>query len=542
MPPSVACRQTDGAMMCYNARMKPIATNIADFETLRKEGLLYVDKTAHLHRLITKPGSTFFFCARPRRFGKSLSVTTLKSIFLGHREFFDGLAIAKTGYDWKPHAVIHFNWGGVEVSDIETFERTLAIAVGDALRAAGYPYDPAIPPSSNLARAIDFFYKKDGVGPAILIDEYDDPVAKALADVDLAERIRTRLSAIYAQFKDNSGKIRFLYITGVSKFTKLSVFSALSSLNDISFETDYAALYGYTEEELSANFEGHLRAKAERMGLTYEAFRAELKRWFNGYRFADENPVTVYNPVSIALTLVSTSARFKPTWTSTGRASTLMNYIRREGALSIDPDREIDAVDADFDVADLAHVQPVGLLYQTGYLTIADCSYGLYTLRVPDEEVRQDLAALLAGAYAGKDAQWSASLGGKLRAGKFDAFFDGLKSLYAQLPYGSHEGFERKNEFSYTRPLCMLLAAQGFRYDPEVTQTAGRGDLVATHPCGVYIFELKVDATAADALTQIREKGYAEPYRARGLPIIAIGLAFDSKTRQLVDAAVERIQ
>ena len=161
---------------------------------------------------------------------------------------------------------------------------------------------------------------------------------------------------------------------------------------------------------------------------------------------------------------------------------------------------------------------------------------------MPDEEVRQDLAALLAGAYAGKDAQWSASLGVKLRASQFDAFFDGLKSLYAQLPYGSHEGFERKNEFSYTRPLCMLLAAQGFRYDPEVTQTAGRGDLVATHPCGVYIFELKVDATAADALAQIREKGYAEPYRARGLPIIAIGLAFDSKTRQLIDAAEERIQ
>ena len=542
MPPSVACRQTDGAMMCYNARMKPIATNIADFETLRKEGLLYVDKTAHLHRLITKPGSTFFFCARPRRFGKSLSVTTLKSIFLGHREFFDGLAIAKTDYDWKPHAVIHFNWGGVEVSDLATFEETFVKAVSRSLAEAGWTYDETLRPSDNLRDAIDFFYRRDGVGPAILIDEYDDPVAKALADVDLAEKIRTRLSAIYAQFKDNSGKIRFLYITGVSKFTKLSVFSALSSLNDISFETDYAALYGYTEEELSANFEGHLHAKAERMGLTYEAFRAELKRWFNGYRFARYDATTVYNPVSIALTLSSADPAFTATWTSTGRASTLMNYIKREGALSIDPDRETFAGEADFDVADLAHIQPVGLLYQTGYLTIADCSYGLYTLRVPDEEVRQDLAALLAGAYAGKDAQWSASLGGKLRAGKFDAFFDGLKSLYAQLPYGSHEGFERKNEFSYTRPLCMLLAAQGFRYDPEVTQTAGRGDLVATHPCGVYIFELKVDATAADALAQIREKGYAEPYRARGLPIIAIGLAFDSKTRQLVDAAVERIQ
>ena len=541
MPPSVACRQTDGAMMCYNARMKPIATNIADFETLRKEGLLYVDKTAHLHRLITKPGSTFFFCARPRRFGKSLSVTTLKSIFLGHREFFDGLAIAKTDYDWKPHAVVHFNWGGVEVSDLATFEETFVKAVRRSLAEAGWTYDETLRPSDNLRDAIDFFYRRDGVGPAILIDEYDDPVAKALADVDLAERIRTRLSAIYAQFKDNSGKIRFLYITGVSKFTKLSVFSTLSSLNDISFETDYAALYGYTEEELDANFEGHLRAKAERMGLTYEAFRAELKRWFNGYRFARYDATTVYNPVSIALTLSSADPAFTATWTSTGRASTLMNYIRREGALSIDPDRETFAGEADFDVADLAHIQPVGLLYQTGYLTIADYSYGLYTLRVPDEEVRQDLAALIAGAYAGRDAQWSASLGIQLRAGRFAAFFDGLKALYAKLPYGPHEGFERKNEFSYTRPLCMLLAAQGFQYDIEAAQTVGRGDLVATHPCGVYVFELKVDATAADALAQIRAKGYAEPYRARGLPIWAVGLAFDSKTRRLVDAAAEQL-
>ena len=528
--------------ICYNVRtMKPIATDISDFEALRKTGKVYVDKTAYLHRLITDPSRIFFFCARPRRFGKSLSVTTLKSIFLGHREFFDGLAIAKTDYDWKPHAVVHFNWGGVEVSDLATFEETFVKAVSRSLAEAGWTYDETLRPSDNLRDAIDFFYRRDGVGPAILIDEYDDPVAKALADVDLAERIRTRLSAIYAQFKDNSGKIRFLYITGVSKFTKLSVFSTLSSLNDISFETDYAALYGYTEEELSANFEGHLRAKAERMGLTYEAFRAELKRWFNGYRFARYDATTVYNPVSIALTLSSADPAFTATWTSTGRASTLMNYIKREGALSIDPDRATFAGEADFDVADLAHIQPVGLLYQTGYLTIADYSYGLYTLRVPDEEVRQDLAALIAGAYAGRDAQWSASLGIQLRAGRFAAFFDGLKALYAKLPYGPHEGFERKNEFSYTRPLCMLLAAQGFQYDIEAAQTVGRGDLVATHPCGVYVFELKVDATAADALAQIRAKGYAEPYRARGLPIWAVGLAFDSKTRRLVDAAAEQL-
>ena len=482
--------------------MKPIATNTNDFETLRKLGQIYVDKTAQLHRMITDPSRSYFFCARPRRFGKSLSVTTMKSIFLGHREFFEGLAIAKTDYDWKKHPVIHLNWGKVSVASIERFDESLDTAMEDALTEAGYAYDQKRIPSDNLGRAIDYFAEKaksasgddggeDRGSVVILIDEYDDPVAKALADIKLAEQIRTRLADVYAQFKDRTDKIRFLYITGVSKFTKLSIFSTLSSLNDISFEDDYAELYGYTEEELTANFDDYLHVKAERMKLSYDEFRAELKRWFNGYRFAEENPVTVYNPVSIALTLLSTSLRFKATWTSTGRASTLMNFIKREGAISLDPDGTVSAGDADFDVADLSNIRETGLLYQTGYLTIADCVDGLFTLRVPNEEVRQDLASLIAGAYAGKDAQWSASLGGKLRAGRWDDFFDGLRCLYAKLPYGAREKRERKNEAAYARPLCMPLAAQGFRYDPEVVQTQGRSDLIAEHPCGIYIFELK---------------------------------------------------
>lgn len=521
--------------------MKPIATNIADFETLRRAGQIYVDKTAYLHQLITDPSRSYYFCARPRRFGKSLSVTTLKSIFLGHREYFEDLAIARTDYDWKKHTVIHFNWGGVEVSSLEAFQETFRAAVRCSLTASGWAYDTSKRPSVNLREAIDCFYEKDGTGSVILIDEYDDPVAKALANVELAEQIRTELSSIYAQFKDNTDKIRFLYITGVSKFTKLSVFSCLSSLNDISFNNGYAALYGYTEEELTENFEAHLRLKAERMKLDYAAFRAELKRWFNGYRFARENSTTVYNPVSISLTLTSDESHFTGSWTSTGRPSMLMNYIKREGFFAIDPDGTVSAGEADFDVSNITNIQPIGMLYQTGYLTIADYAYGLYKLRVPDEEVRQDLAALLAGAYAGRDAQWSASLGIKLRAGCWDEFFAGLKALYAKLPYGSHEGFERKNEFSYTRPLCMLLAAQGFRYDIEAAHTAGRSDLVATCPQGVFIFELKVDQTAAEALKQIHDKDYAAPYRAQPLPIWGVGLCFDSKTRQLIDADVAQL-
>ena len=519
--------------------MKPIATNIADFETLRKEGLLYVDKTAHLHRLITKPGSTFFFCARPRRFGKSLSVTTLKSIFLGHREYFDGLAIAKTGYDWKPHAVIHFNWGMVDVSSVETFERTLAESVRRSLSEAGCAYEESLLPSDNLGRAIDFFYKKDGVGAAILIDEYDDPVAKALADIDLAEQVRTRLSAIYAQFKDNSGKIRFLYITGVSKFTKLSVFSTLSSLNDISFETDYAALYGYTEEELSANFEGHMRAKAERMGLSYEAFRAELKRWFNGYRFAQDDVRTVYNPVSIALTLVSAAPRLTATWTATGRPSMLMNFIKRQGLLAIDYEKGVKARDNDFDVSDIRNLRAVPMLYQAGYLTITDYADGRYTLGIPDEEVRRDLLLLVTAETAEKSEPWVCRLADHLIDGEYDLFFRGLKALYAGMPYGSLEA--GVHEMSYERVLKAFLQALGLEARAEETQAGGRPDVVARDRHTIWIFELKVDATAADALAQIRERGYAEPYKAQGLPIWAIGLAFDSKTRQLADAAVEKL-
>ena len=519
--------------------MKPLATNIADFETLRKAGQLYVDKTAYLHRLVTDPSRTFFFCARPRRFGKSLSVTTLKSIFLGHREFFDGLAIAATDYDWRPHAVIHFNWGGVDASSLEAFERTLADAVRDALAQAGYAYEDGALPSTNLARAIDYFYRRDGVGAAILIDEYDDPVAKALANVELAERIRDRLATIYAQFKDNSGKIRFLYITGVSKFTKLSIFSALSSLNDVSFETAYAALYGYTEEELDANFGEHLHAKAVRMGLSDAAFRAELKRWFNGYRFAIDDPATVYNPVSIALTLVSPAPRLTATWTATGRPSMLMNFIRREGLLAIDYERGVKARDGDFDVSDIRHLRAVPMLFQAGYLTITDYADGRYTLGVPDEEVRRDLMLLVSAETAGKGEPWVFRLADHLIDGEYDLFFAGLKSLYAGMPYGSLEG--AVHEMSHARVLKAFLQALGLEARAEEAQAGARPDVVAADRHTVWIFELKRGGTAAEAIGQIRARGYAEPYRARGLPIWAIGLAFDPKTRRLVDAAAEKV-
>ena len=523
--------------------MRTIAENANDFADLRTldgGNCIYVDKTDFFHRLVTDPGRRLFFIARPRRFGKSLMITTFKAIFEGKRELFKGLKIDATDYDWKVHPVIHLDFSFCAATTCADFLEGLPPVVEDALVAAGATYDPAQPPAINIGRAVDRF-SAQGTPCVILIDEYDDPVAKALANPAEAERVRSELAKIYGQFKGRTNKIRFLMITGVSKFTKMSVFSALSNLTDISPLPEYAEMLGYTEEELDQYFGEHMAAHAKVMGLSDADYRAELKRWYNGYRFSTKNRVTVYNPVSLGLTFAHPDDEFHGTWTQTGRASTLMNYIKREGVLQVDLDGVVSAGEADFDVSDLDNMSPIGMLYQTGYLTIADYSQGLYQLRVPDEEVKRDIAALLAGAWAGRDAQWSASLGIKLRAGKWDDFFDGLKALYAKLPYGSHESGERKNEFSYQRPLCALLAAQGFRYDPEVTQTSGRSDLIAEHPSGIWIFELKVDESAEGALAQIKEKDYAAPYRARNLPIWAIGLNFDSKTRGLTDAVRERL-
>ena len=523
--------------------MKTIAENANDFADLRTldgGNCIYVDKTDYFHRLVTDAGRRLFFIARPRRFGKSLMITTFKAIFEGKRELFRGLKIDRADYDWKVHPVIHLDFSFCAATTFDGFMEGYPNTVEQALLAVGAVYDAGKSPSVNLGNAIDRFFSQ-GTPCVVLIDEYDDPVAKALADPSEAERVRSELAKIYGQFKGRTNKLRFLMITGVSKFTKMSVFSALSNLTDISPLSEYAAMLGYTEEELDLYFGEHMAAHAKVMGLSDADYRAELKRWYNGYRFATKNPVTVYNPVSLGLTFAHPDDEFHGTWTQTGRASTLMNYIKREGALQVDLDGVVSAGESDFDVTDLDNMSPLGMLYQTGYLTIADYSQGLYQLRVPDEEVKRDIAALLAGAWAGRDAQWSASLGVKLRAGKWGDFFDGLKALYSKLPYGPHESFERKNEFSYQRPLCALLAAQGFRYDPEVTQTAGRSDLIAEHPSGIWIFELKVDESAEAALAQIREKDYAAPYRARNLPIWAIGLNFDSKTRQLTGAVHERL-
>ena len=521
--------------------MKTIAKNANDFESIRtmdRGNCIYVDKTDFFHRLVTAPGENLFFIARPRRFGKSLMITTFKYIFEGRRELFKDLKIDRTDYDWKVHPVIHLDFGSCAAATYAEFASALPNVMKLALKGCGYAYDEKLPPAMNFLNAIVWHFER-GTPCVVLIDEYDDPVAKALANPAEAELVRSALAMIYGQIKSKTHMIRFLMITGVSKFTKMSVFSALSNLTDLTFSSDYAEMLGYTEEELDAYFGEHMAAHAKVMGLSDEAYRAELKRWYNGYRFSPDNPVTVYNPVSTGLTFANPHDEFRGTWTATGRPSMLMNFIKREGLLAIDYEKGVAVREGAFDVSDIRNLPAVGMLYQTGYLTIKDYRDGRYLLGIPDEEVRRDLLLLVAAQSAEKDTTWVGRTVDHLLDGEFDDFFDGLKSLFAHLPYGEREG--RAHEMNFERNLKILFWAFGYETVCEDRQSGGRADIVVKCPEGIFVFELKRDESADAALAQIREKDYAKPYLADGRPVWAIGLAFDSQTRQLVDAKEERL-
>jgi len=518
--------------------MRPIATDTHDFQRIRSENCIYVDKTEFIHRLVTTKGTKLFFISRPRRFGKSLTISVLKALFSGRRELFEGLAIDGTDWTWEKYPVIHFEFNDLTTTSVEEFAKDLSDHVRDRLAAAGYAYDESRPAHWNFGDAITSLSAANGgKGVAILIDEYDAPVGHCLDDIPKAEAVRDRLSSIYSQMKNRTGDIRFLLMTGVSKFTRLSVFSALSNIIDVSQDRDFATMFGYTEDELSANFAEHLREHAKIMGRSYEDYRAEMKRWYNGFRFSPDDETTVYNPISVAWTLLKKTKDFRATWATTGRPSMLMNYLKREDVVALNYDDLPEVTEDAFDVAELRRLRPIAMFYQSGYLTIKDYDEGLYKLGVPDEEVRRDLAKLVAGAMAGEDMQWAASLGAKLVAARWPEFFEGLKSLYAHLPYGPKE--DEVQEFAYERVLYTLLASQGIEVVSEDRQSDGRADIVAKHKKGIFIFELKVGEPVDKAFKQIHEKGYAAPYIASGQPIWLIGLSFDKETRRLVGCVAE---
>ena len=516
-----------------------IAQGTYDFRVMREKGYRYVDKTALLYPLVTRDGDGFFFISRPRRFGKSLMLSTLECLFRGERELFKGLAIDKMDYDWESYPILHFNFGTMDVTTVEGFCAGLVTRVKQAFEEAGVVYDPALAPNDNFANAIRFLAKDRGKPVVILIDEYDAPVGHALDDIPKAKAIRSKLSAFYGEIKNNVGNIRFMMMTGVTKFTQLSVFSALNNLTDLTLQPEAATLLGYTEEELEANFSKSMHRHAEVMGLSYEDYRGQLRWWYNGYRFARWNTTKVYNPYAIGQTLGACEPEFIGTWIATGQTSAVINYFTNNQLVELDYEHIEGVSEEDLNVCGLENIQPISMLYQGGYLTIKEYRRSRFTLGIPDEEVRRALNSLLVQKFAGTPSDRYRNLTCQaLEEADFSTFFGYLSDLYAHLTYGSKEA--RVQEFSFQRILYVLLTSDGsFRVTAEDRQSQGRADLVAETPERVFVFELKVDGTPQEALDQIKEKGYAEPYRHSGKEVHLIGLSFDGATRRLTGTAAE---
>ena len=522
---------------------RPINETTYDFPTLRRFGCIYVDKTEIFHDLITNPGgNNLFFISRPRRFGKSLMLSTLKAIFQGRRDLFEGLSIAKTDYDWSDvYPVLHFDFGTMESETVDTFQRRFVTRVKNGLQDAGCDYDDRLLPDDNFGNAIKTLAARHGKPVVVLIDEYDVPVGHAIAVPDKAEAIRDRMAAFYGQLKVNVADIRFLMMTGVTKFTQLSTFSALNNLTDLTLAAPTATLLGYTQEELEQYFGEHMREHAAIMGKTYEDYLKDFKHWYDGYRFSPYVRETVYNPVAVAKTLAAKNPWFGATWSQTGRPGVLMNILKNVSLADIDCERTPPQAETVFDTVGLRDIKPITLLVQGGYLTIADYSpYAGYTFRVPNEEVRRDLNTLIAETSLAKPGGIAfPELRGALYSDDFVTFLDGLRAYYAALTYGPRE--KNVHEANYQRLLIVLLSACGLDVVPEATQAAGRADVVAKSDVAVYIFELKVGGTAQEALAQIRARDCAAPYRAGGKAIHLFGLAFDPATRLLADAAHETL-
>jgi len=506
---------------------KPLPLGISSFRTVRKDNFLYIDKTEILLKLVR--GTRYNFFARPRRFGKSLTLSTLASIFAGEKELFDGLFIARdTTYQWPVHPVVYIDMNDVDKSspiELENSLRRLMDRLAFEHQVTLMFAESSGEKFASLVRALS------PRGPVvILIDEYDQPITSRLPDKHTAEGNRTILRDFYGKIKSLSDHIQFLFITGVSKFTKTSLFSGLNNLNDLSFDPLTASLVGYTKEEITQNLSAYVNDFADTASISSAAIYNEMREWYNGYRFSRDE-VTVYNPWSIFNYL---NSKFRANyWWESGTPTFLIQILKNESTYSF---TDLESMQADknlLDTFDVDSIPLVALLYQTGYITIKSYSAetGRYDLGYPNKEVELSLANHLLGAFLGTKVADIQSNSENLRRSLFaqdiERFAYYLQILFASIPYSMH----KQQESYYHSLLHVVFALLGQDVSSEVLTSRGRLDIVIELPATIFILELKLDKTAEAALAQIKSMRYAEKYRAKNKKLIIVGMNFEYATK-----------
>ena len=527
------------------AQLRKYPVGIQSFESIRKDGYVYVDKTRFIHKMITegKP----YFLSRPRRFGKSLLVSTLAALFEGRKELFDAftsedgieqpqLYIATTNWRWEKYPVLRFDFSSGDLLELERLDEYVDATLtryektyGITEKYKGF--------NQRLRDIIFAAHEQTGLRVVVLCDEYDNVLLHSIGDKEKQLAVRERFQNLFSPLKEMDDHLKFIFVTGISKFSQMGVFSKLNQLNNISMQSQYEAICGITEEELITTLHQDIESLAESMNQSYESTLGELKRMYDGYHFG-WSLTDMYNPFSLFNAF--SSGEIKDYWFGSATPSALIDMLSQMPPLEI---TDIDGVKCEstaFDEAFDSYQAPLPALYQSGYLTIKDYRKDrrIYTLGFPNQEVSSGFAGCLYRYVTNTQAD------DKPRSVFFNAYYDfmdtddlpkfieALKTLYASVPYV----LDNKNEHYYQALLYMLLMAFGADVVAEEMSSKGRADIVLRMPRSIYIFETKYGSHSLDeAIDQIDEMGYAKKYSLDERPIFKVGMVFGSEERNIKD-------
>ena len=514
-------------------RVLPVG--IQSFEIIREQKYLYVDKTAIIHKMV----STYFpyFLSRPRRFGKSLLVNTLKAYFEGRKDLFEGLAMEKLEKDWTVYPVFTFDLSTAKYSETEK----LHYALNSLLKTYENHYgisDDSTAYGGRLSNLIEKACEKTGKKVVILIDEYDAPMLDSIGDEEKQSVIRNIMRDFFSPLKAQANKLRFVFLTGITKFSQLSIFSELNNLRNISMDDEFSGICGISKEELLTQMRPEIEALAKANEGTYEEACEHLRQQYDGYHFS-ANGEDIFNPFSIVNVL--TSKRYENFWFSTGTPTFLLELMNQQH-IEISDLRNLTLESDDFDTPTDYSPDAIAVLYQSGYLTIkgySDTTH-LYRLEIPNGEVRKGFSEFLlkrqAPHYTLKRRNLSVFFIESLQKGDVDGFLKYFKEFLLGFPYNLGENCGEKH---YQTILYTVFTTIGLTVETEVSVAEGRVDMTVSFPQTNYIFEFKLNKTAQEALDQINENNYAACFSGDARKIIKAGVNFNTQTRTIDEWVVE---
>ena len=513
---------------------------IQTFSEIRNNDFLYIDKTKYIYE-ITHPGK-YVFLSRPRRFGKSLLTSTFDSYFRGCKDLFKGLAIEKLEKDWTEYPVLHFDLSDIKKGTVEDFEENVNSSLASMEEEFGIA-KTSDSPGTRLKDLVERIYKKTGKQVVLLFDEYDAPLLTVLHNPERLETMRTELQSFYSPIKKLDPYLRFVFITGITKFSQLSIFSQLNNLNNISMLPQYAAICGITREELVDNFQEGIEALGEENDMTPEQVLAQLERTYDGYHFARKGP-GVYNPFSLLSSM--TNKDFNNYWFSTGTPTFLVNMMRKFHTDLTEIDGST-AMQEDFDAPTENMHNVLPLFYQSGYLTIKGYNprSGMYTLGYPNEEVKVGLMRILIPFYVQSDpvpasnACWDISEA--LLDDDIDKALTTARSYFASIPYQENTLKDAPTtEGHFTAMLYVMFSFLNRYVYSQVRNAKGRLDILIKTDKTIYVMELKLDGDLDKALRQIDEKDYTIPYQSDSRKVVKVAINFSTEERTIKEWKIEK--